>query len=102
MQKRAGDPWQAVYRFDLKPRRLHDFDGMCRWHQTSPRSWHTQNRICTRATQDGRVTLSGMKLVIRSRGKRTERVLTSAKEYDGLLKEHFGIKLRPGKKDRKW
>ncbi len=102
MQRRAGYPWQAVYRFDLKPRRLHDFDGMCRWHQTSRKSWHTQNRICTRATQDGRITLSGMKLVIRSRGKRTERVLTSAKEYDGILKEHFGINLRPGRKDRKW
>jgi N-hydroxyarylamine O-acetyltransferase len=101
MQRKSGSPWQAVYQFDLIPRRLHDFDGMCRWHQTSSESWHTQNRLCTRATPDDRITLSGKKLVIRSRAKRTERILSSAKD-SGALQEHFGIRLWSRKNDRKW
>lgn len=93
MERKAGDPWQVIYQFDLEPRRLQDYAKMCGWHQTSPRSWHVQNRICTRATPDGRVTLSGMKLIIRRYGNRSERILSTKKEYDKALKTHFGIEI---------
>jgi len=93
LERKAGSPWNAVYQFDLIPRKLHDFDKMCLWHQTSPKSWHTQNRICTRATPEGRITLSGMKLVIRRYDRRSERVLSTKKEYAEALKTDFGIKI---------
>ncbi|HEX7319886.1 MAG TPA: arylamine N-acetyltransferase [bacterium] len=94
MLRQAEDLWQVIYQFDLKPRQLQDYAKMCRWHQTSPRSWHTQNRVCTRATPKGRITLSGMKLVIRKGQNRTEQVLKTKKEYTKALKTYFGIKTK--------
>ena len=53
-----------LYRFTEVPRQLSDFAAMCRFHQTSPESHFTQNHVCSKALPDGRVTLSGMRLVI--------------------------------------
>ena len=85
--------WKRQYSFGFQSRRLTDFAGMCRYHQTSPDSSFTQKRICTRATADGRITLSDMKLIITRNGKRDERVLASEHERTAVLQEHFGINL---------
>jgi N-hydroxyarylamine O-acetyltransferase len=86
-----GDSWKDFYQFTLIPRQLQDYAEMCRWHQVSPQSWHTQNRICTIPTPDGRITLNGMNLVIRKGKDRTERELKTKKEYVRALKSYFGI-----------
>lgn len=91
MARNPGDPWRIYYQFTLIPRQLQDYVSMCQWHQTSPRSWHTQNKICTRATLDGRITLSGMKLIMKKNRDRTEQVLSTNEEYINALKIHFGI-----------
>jgi N-hydroxyarylamine O-acetyltransferase len=85
--------WKLQYSFSLQPRTLEDFSGMCHYHQTSPESHFTQNRICSRATPDGRITLSGMKLITTVNGQREERVLTSEDERVSVLREQFGIEL---------
>lgn len=85
--------WKRQYSFGPQPRRLEEFAGMCHYHQTSPDSHFTQNRICTRATPDGRITLSGMKLIVIQHSQREERMLASEKERSDVLREHFGIKL---------
>jgi len=64
---------------------------MCHFHQTSPDSHFTQNRICTRATPEGRITLSGMKLIVTRNGRREEKILSSDQEWRRALDEHFGI-----------
>jgi N-hydroxyarylamine O-acetyltransferase len=81
------------YSFSLQPRRLEEFAGMCRYHQTSPESSFTQKRICSRATSDDRITLSEMKLITTSEGAREERSLSSEKEWNSTLREKFGIRL---------
>jgi len=83
--------WRREYSFTLQPRQLHDFAGMCHYHQTSPESHFTQNRICTRATPDGRVTLSEMKLIVTRNGEREERMLASEDERTQVLREQFGV-----------
>jgi N-hydroxyarylamine O-acetyltransferase len=88
----SGD-WKRQYSFVLRPRSLIDFAGMCHYHQTSPESHFTQNRICSRATPDGRITLSGMKLIVTSNGQRKERTLSSESEWNSALRELFGINL---------
>jgi len=93
MARKAGAPWEVFYQFTLEPRQLQDYAEMCHWHQTSPRSWHTQNRICTRATPDGRVTLSEMKLIIRRNRNRGEQVISTKEEYVNALRTHFGIEI---------
>jgi N-hydroxyarylamine O-acetyltransferase len=85
--------WKRQYSFGLHPRSLNDFAGMCHYHQTSPESHFTQNRICSRATPDGRITLSGTKLIVTRRGQRQERTLFSEDEWNNAIQEHFGIKL---------
>jgi len=93
MQKAEAEKWHPQYSLSLQPRRLEDFAGMCHYHQTSPNSSFTQKRICSRATVDGRITLTDMKLIVTNSGHREERVLTSEQEWIEALWEHFGIKL---------
>jgi N-hydroxyarylamine O-acetyltransferase len=91
-QRDAGEAWKAQYRFTLKPHVYADYAEMCRYHQTSPRSHFTQARICSRATEEGRVTLSDMRFIkTASDGGRQERILASQEEYDAVLREQFGI-----------
>ncbi|HUQ34605.1 MAG TPA: arylamine N-acetyltransferase, partial [Pyrinomonadaceae bacterium] len=69
-----------------------DYAKMCRYHQTSPQSHFTRARICSRATPDGRVTLSEMRFITTSeKDGRQERILASREEYAACLREHFGI-----------
>jgi N-hydroxyarylamine O-acetyltransferase len=85
------DTWKRQYSFTLLPRQLDEFAAMCHHHQTSPDSHFTQNRICTLPTPEGRVTLSGMKLIETRAGQKTERMLASEEEWREELKKRFGI-----------
>ena len=91
-RKENGD-WQPQYRFTLKPYGYADYDEMCRYHQTSPESHFTQKRICSRATMDGRISLSEMRLITTRGRERKELELSSETQYADLLREQFGITL---------
>lgn len=85
--------WRSSYRFSLTSRTLSEFRAMCRYHQTSSDSSFTQKRLCTRATPEGRITLSETRLIITKDGERTEQTLSNEKEYLSALDHHFGIRL---------
>ena len=87
---RSGD-WTPRYRFTLQPHTLADFAERCLFHQTSPESHFTRNRICTRATPDGRVTVSDMRLIVTTGTEKTERLLGGEAEYAATLREQFGV-----------
>jgi N-hydroxyarylamine O-acetyltransferase len=87
------DAWEPQYRFTTQPRRPIQFVGMCRYHQTSPESSFTRRRVCTRATSDGRITLSDMRLIVTKAGERRQHDLADEAEVRTVLKEHFGIEL---------
>ena len=88
----SGEEWKAQYRFTLQPHEYADYAEMCRYHQTSPQSNFTRARICSRVTEEGRITLSGMRFITTSKnGGRQERILTNQDEYADILREHFGI-----------
>jgi N-hydroxyarylamine O-acetyltransferase len=93
MQREEDGVWGAQYRFSLKPHVYADYAGMCHFHQTSPESHFTRRRICSRLTAEGRLTLSGTRLIVTRGGERVERELASEEEYAGALHEHFGIVL---------
>ena len=94
LQQREGDrAWEPQYRFTLQPRRHEEFAEMCRYHQTSPESSFTRRRVCTRATPDGRITLSDMRLIVTQHGQRQEHELADEAEVQAVLSEHFGIDL---------
>ncbi|HSU82317.1 MAG TPA: arylamine N-acetyltransferase [Thermoanaerobaculia bacterium] len=89
-RREEGGSWRPQYRFGLEPHVFADYAEMCHFHQTSPQSHFTQNRICSLATPDGRVTLSGMKLITTRGGGKQERELDES-EHAEALREIFGI-----------
>lgn len=92
-EREGAGEWRGQYRFTLEPYTYPDYADMCRYHQTSPQSPFTRQRICSRATPDGRVTLSGTRLIITAGGQRRERELHGNDAYAAALREHFGIAL---------
>ncbi|MDT5269006.1 MAG: N-hydroxyarylamine O-acetyltransferase [Acidobacteriota bacterium] len=94
LRRDAGGAWEPQYRFGLEPHVFADYAERCRFQQTSPESHFTQSRICSRLTSDGRVTLSGARLITTSGAEKVERELEGKTEYDAALLEHFGISMR--------
>jgi len=87
----SEEPWQPQYRFTLQLHEFPDYAGMCHFHQTSPESHFTRQTLCSLATPEGRVTLSGMKLITTRGSERQEQVLASEEERAALLREMFGV-----------
>ncbi|OEJ28620.1 acetyltransferase [Streptomyces agglomeratus] len=87
---RNGDP---AFRLNLRPRVLADFRAGCWWHSTSPQSKFTRSLVCSRLTSEGRITLTGRKLVTTVSGSRHERELTTEAEVLAAYREHFDIAL---------
>jgi N-hydroxyarylamine O-acetyltransferase len=83
---------QPQYRLELRERELADFVPTCWWQQTSPDSHFTRSTICSRLTQDGRISISGHSLIRTSDGSRSEQTL-AGDEVLAAYREHFGISL---------
>ena len=83
--------WKPQYRFTQQTYNYSDYEEMCLFHQKSLESHFTKSRICSRATLDGRITLSGLRLITTSKQERDERDLTGEDEFGSVLKEQFGI-----------
>jgi N-hydroxyarylamine O-acetyltransferase len=86
-----GRKFGDMYRFSLIPRGLKEYQNMCNYHQSSPQSHFTQKRFCSLARTNGRITLSGMKLIETKGGVKKETELENDEEFDLKLKELFGI-----------
>jgi N-hydroxyarylamine O-acetyltransferase len=93
-QKNYDGSWERQYFFDLQPRKFPiDYEPACSYHQTSPASSFTRGSIISRATSDGRVSLEAGRLILTKNGQRSERLLADEEEYQGRLKEYFGVEL---------
>ena len=87
---RDGEP---QYRMERRDRSLEDFVPTCWWQQTSPASHFTRNSICSRLTEDGRISVSGRKLIRTTGRSRTEEHLPTDDAVLAAYREHFGIVL---------
>lgn len=86
--------WKRQYFFDLQARNFPaDFEASCKYHQTSPKSSFTQEKVVSLATPDGRITLDSKNLTLTTNGKRIKRQLNGDAEFQELLKYYFGIEL---------
>ena len=85
--------WINQYVFDLTPHALQDYEEMCLYHQTSPDSPFTQKVVCSKATPEGRITLTDKKWIVTSGNKRIETDLSGKEHFLSLLNQHFGIAL---------
>ena len=91
LQRSEGDLWKPQYRFTLEPHDFAEFADMCHYHQTSPESPFTQRRTCSRATLDGRITITETRLITTIGQEKHELDLPSEAEWFAALRQHFGI-----------
>ena len=84
---------ERQYYFDLQAHHFPaEYEGTCKYHQTSPLSPFTKNRIITLASANGRVSLDNNHLKVTENGMRTERAVTE-EERPALLEKYFGVVL---------
>ncbi|MFC8224322.1 arylamine N-acetyltransferase [Streptomyces sp. NPDC057287] len=81
------------FRLDLRPRVLADFRVGSWYHRTSPDSHFTRSLICSRRTEDGRVTLRNRTLISTVRGERHETELGDDAEVLAAYRDYFGFVL---------
>ncbi|HWN11432.1 MAG TPA: arylamine N-acetyltransferase [Pyrinomonadaceae bacterium] len=94
MQREKVGDWIPQYRFTLQPHVYADYAEMCNYHQTSPDSHFTKAPLCSLATIDGRITLSGGRLITTTgSGEKHEVTVSGEAEFAKLLREHFGIEM---------
>ena len=92
LEANADGVWKKQYLFTLKARQLSEFAAMCHYHQTSPDSPFTRKRVCSLAIPEGRITVTGDKLIETRNGVREERALRED-ERIVILRERFGVNL---------
>jgi N-hydroxyarylamine O-acetyltransferase len=94
----SADVWRLarqdrpLYEMTLAPQALEAFAPMYRFHQTSPESIFSKGLICTRATQNGRITMSAERLSIIEGAQRSE---SAGENRDHALEHYFGIVKEP-------
>ncbi|WP_327118779.1 arylamine N-acetyltransferase [Streptomyces sp. NBC_01341] len=81
------------FRLDLRPRALSDFRAGSWYHRTSPESHFTRSVVCSRLTEDGRVTLRGRTLISTVRGKRRTEELATDEDVLLAYLDQFGMVL---------
>lgn len=87
--------WYDEYSFDIAitPLALSDFENANRYYQTAPESYFVQGRICSRAADDGRISLTGDALIVTRNGQREETPIEDEQAFVHALKRHFGIQI---------
>ena len=93
----AGD-WVPWYVFDETPRALADFAGRSAFFQDDPSSLFRKGPMATLSRPDGRVTVTGDRLIETVAGVRTERAI-APEEVDALLASELGIVLAGHRQD---
>ncbi len=93
MKSEDGIEFTDEYLFSLKQRDVNKFEEMNKYHQTSPDSHFTKNKICSMATDNGRVTLSNTKLIITEGGNKSSLDIADEADFQNKLKEYFDIRI---------
>jgi N-hydroxyarylamine O-acetyltransferase len=89
------DEWYDEYSFDVNliPLAISDFEEANRYYQNGPESYFVQGRICSRATAEGRISLTDNMLIVTRNGQREETPIDDKQDFVRALSEHFGIRI---------
>ena len=90
--KKDGDSWKSEYIFKDSAREFQEFSEMCNFHQTSPESHFTRNKLCSIMTEKGRKTLTNKKFIETRNGEKIETEINSEEDFDRILAQAFQIK----------
>ena len=94
MQALVRDAWGSLYRFDLQPQLLPDYE-VTNWYvSTHPQSHFVNTLVVALPVADGRLALSNNQLTIyRTRHAPEQRTLNSAAELRAVLQDTFRLTL---------
>ena len=99
---RAGEMWRfhnqphgaaRGFSFNLEPRTLDSFAGMCHTLQTAPMSGFVRVTVCERFHKEGYSVLRGAVLLEVTAAGTRERVLEDAEDFSAVLQDRFGLEL---------
>ncbi len=93
VSKLENEVWNPEYIFSTSAKELEEFSTMCQYHQTSPLSHFTQNLLITKPFHNGRITLSGTSLKIRTGQTIQETILENEQAIDYTLSNYFNMDL---------
>lgn len=82
------------YTFSLDEVSISKFHDICLDKQTNPMSYFVKNTVCTKPTQDGRVTLFNNKLIEKKGDQRLENLIGDNDELREVLRSRFGVLVR--------
>ncbi|NOQ75563.1 MAG: acetyltransferase [Crocinitomix sp.] len=79
------------YIFTIQEKVMNQFTEMCQYHQTSPDSHFTHQKLISRPTENGRITLAGNILKITDKGAIKKEVEFEKSEFEKYLLDWFNI-----------
>jgi N-hydroxyarylamine O-acetyltransferase len=85
--------FEKKYVFALRPVNAEDFYGMCVEKQTSSESYFVKNLVCTRPTDNGRITIFNNSLIERKGQERMITKVDDEMQRRKILEEKFDIRL---------
>ena len=93
LQLENENDWVSQYSFSLAPRKFSDYNQMCNFQQDNPASHFRIRKICTIATETGRITLSNYSLTITEGKLKNKIAFDSQEEFNMYLKKYFDIEI---------
>ena len=90
--KKNEESFVSQYIFTLQERDVSEFEDMCLFHQTSPDSHFTHNKICSLMLVNGRKTLTDKKFITTKATQKDEVAINSEEEFNEILEKEFEIK----------
>lgn len=88
-QKKEEGKWIPQYIFTETARDFHEFEQMCHYMQVHPDSHFRKQRMITRATPDGRITLTDKKLKRTIDGHIEEILIPNLEAFNEALGQYF-------------
>ena len=84
-------PFCRKYTFNTQAQIVSDFAPLCKDKQTSPDSYFVKNKVCTRPTRTGRITLFNQKLIHKEGEQKQESFFEDEEQFTAVLRKQFDL-----------
>jgi N-hydroxyarylamine O-acetyltransferase len=97
VEARIHEDWKPLYRFDLQPQAIADYEVSSWYLCTNPRSHFITTLVAARAQSDRRYALRNNDFATHFRDGYTERrLITDAGDLREVLEQHIDVRVPPG------
>jgi len=83
--------FRRKYAFTTQARTVSVFASLCQDKQTHPDSYFVKNKVCTRPTRTGRITLFNQKLIHKAEHQKLEYLIEDEEQFKQILRKHFDL-----------